>query len=302
MSSPPNVHTGLVKKMTLQEAATKVREINGIDKDANDSDVAATYFNKFPDDVAKLDPQSRKLAQGLLDGGADGIRAFYNAFGQRVMKDVELKNAPAFVQKALTQESTQYRFGDAFHGNRVGHVNSPRAIFIDKPLLFNAAAQAHEATHVYQGTLRHSPTPDPEEQKGGHANYDYGGWAGLIEARRRGRTINDFTDEQQAQMVDDYVNLQQQLHSESFQNHAPIVQQGMLERWDQANQALAPYLRQLAGQPKMDDPEGDIFHPEKLDLKPPPPPGPPPAALTGTAVPLPEIGGTSVYTALGKTK
>lgn len=301
--SPENVQTGLVPKMSLKEYVRKFKDENP-DITASDADTAAFYLRKSPGDIKRLDTQSQKLANALFTGGEEGIRTFYHALGSKAMEGVSLANAPAFQQPLLKAAKTRYKIGTPGDMSKA-HVSSsdPTSIYADEPELVTPSIQAHELTHVYQLSLREAMKHDVSEDKPGGiapaSTYDYGGWQSLIDARNKGKTIRDFTDEQQASMIEDYTNLQTKLHDPSYQTLPAAKKVAMLNEWDQANQALAPYLRQLIGQPKLDDPKGDIFHLQTLDLKPPSPPGPPPAALTGTAVPLPEMGGTSVYTNLG---
>lgn len=208
-------------------------------------------------------------------------------------RNVPIANSPEFMKSALREHHTKYYKGNPEERD-IAYVpaGTTKAIYVVHPELMNRAIRSHEGTHIYQSTLRDPMSYGKESDR----MYDYGGWQGLLDARSKGKHIRDFTDEQQAQMIEDYVKLQDLLHTGDFKGEPPLIQKYRLEEWDKANQALGPFLHELATQPKESESKGTRFNPEKLDLKPPPAPGPPPAALTGQAVPLPDIGGTSVFT------
>lgn len=209
-------------------------------------------------------------------------------------RDVPVSELPAFMQPTIQQAHTKYLKGAGSIGGKptIAYVptGTTDAIYVGHPGYFDKNTQAHESTHIYQSTLR---TPPKHEGK-----YEYGGWQGLIEDREKGKTIADFTDEQQASMIGDYTQLINFLNSEEFKKSDPVTQAIQLRNLDTANQALGPFIRQLAREPKKSDPTGSMFHPETLDLKSlnPPAPGPPPGELTGVGVPLPEYGGHSTFT------
>ncbi len=298
--SSPNVNAGLVPKRSLVDLAKAVKEANPGVKDDDDVRVVAMFLKKFPDQVKWLTPQDSKVAQEFIDeGGEPSIRAFYGAFGKTPMKDVSLDEAPDFVKPVLHKQGTRMVSGHE-GGSSVAHVNpsDPHHIYVDEPIMMDKPTMAHETVHVFQGSLKEPMKGDPQEQAGGHdANYDYGGWKGLIEAQGKHKSIRDFTDEQQAEMVGDYVRLQDSLHDPAYVNKTPEFKKQLLEEWDLANKALAPYLRQLSGQPKEGDPQGNLLHLGTIDTR-PAPLGPPPAALTGIASPLSQIGGHAAFISL----
>jgi hypothetical protein len=101
-------------------------------------------------------------------------------------------------------------------GNVTADVDStnPTQIEVRNPAAFTPAVATHEADHVFQLSRNPGVTQNPGAQKlamsaaGTPAMYDYGGPDGLIAARAAGKTIADFTPEQQATMASDF-----QLHT-----------------------------------------------------------------------------------------
>jgi hypothetical protein len=293
--SGPDVNAGLVAKLSLHDLAKKVKANNPDLAEEKDSDVAAFYLQKFPSQISLINPKDQPIAKDLLDGGENAIHKFYSYFGDKSMEGMSLKDAPDFLQKTLQKYGTKYYIGDAFRSS-AAHVypGDTNRIYIDRPGLFDRGVQAHEATHIYQGALREPMKGDAEEERGGEANYNYGGWKGLIEAQKQHKTIRDFTDEQQAEMVGDYVRLQDSLSDPIYMKGDASFKRVLLDEWDEANKAMGPYLRQLMSQPKQDEPESSMLHPGTIDTK-PAPPGPPPASVSGAAIPLAGIGGKAAY-------
>jgi hypothetical protein len=76
----------------------------------------------------------------------------------------------------------------------------------------NSSLLVHELTHVYQyervGTVYIGQALQAQRRLGRRA-YDYGGPAGLLEARAAGKRYNDYNREQQGQIAQDYYLLRQ---------------------------------------------------------------------------------------------
>lgn len=261
------------------------------------------------DDVLDAWDSAKSFAKGTFRLGTGNVTEIFGGLVKRGTP-IDPSTAPAFIQPVIQAEHTQTRPG-GLAGKAIAHVNpfTPESIYIDEPQNIDPSILAHEETHAFQDRLQGSfwrgmqqiPYHRPD------VDYDFGHWQGLIDAHAKGSTIGSFTDEQQATMIEEYTKLQQEIHDPDFKNYGPQAQQYKLQQWDLANRALAPYLKQLTGQPKLDEPGGGIFDvgslldvrglfkPKVLDLvKERPTPPTPPAEETGVMKPLPEIGGSSV--------
>ena len=105
----------------------------------------------------------------------------------------------------------------------------------------------HELTHTFQDT-RNSELPQVSSNKvsPGRSGYEYGGISGLVEARKKGKTISDFNYEQQAEMVKDYKTKHDEyLKKASSGNISPSVEKEMYD----LQQAFHPFIKQLAEMP-----------------------------------------------------
>lgn len=287
MSSPTVTPDATQGSLSLSQLAQQVKGRNPGLSDMEDADVAVLYLQKFPDQAKLLSSDHQKLAANLLnDTTGDGIRNFYKTFGQQVLQDSSFTNLPDFLRDRLSGSKVQVSLGDPARST-VAHVYPGQSkIYVDRPGLMDRPTFGHEATHVYQGQLQEPMKGDANPN---NPDYDYGGWQGLIKAQAQRKTIRDFTDEQQAEMVGDYLRLQDEMLDPSYMKKTPEQRIQLLKEWDLANKALAPYLRQLAGQPKQgDNGKGGI------DTRPPAPPSAP-AELTGMAIPLKEIGGKAAF-------
>jgi hypothetical protein len=287
-----STNSGLVAKMSLLELVKSVKKANPNVADYDDVRVAAMFLKRFPDQVSLLKGSDAKVAKRLLDEGDESsIKDFYGVFGKRTMEGVSLDQAPDFIKQLLKTSGTKMVSGSDGDAS-VAHVNpgDMKRIYVDDPVLMDKPTMAHETVHIYQSSLKEPMKGDPTEQAGGHdANYEYGGWKGLLDAQAKRKSIRDFTDEQQAAMVGDYVRLQGAIQDPSYMSKSPEFRKQMLEEWDEANRALGPYLRQLMTQPKEGEPSGGT-----IDTH-PAPPGPPPASVSGIAIPLEGIGGKAAF-------
>lgn len=237
-------------------------------------------------------PESPDISGGLVNKGS-------------------LKNVPEFLKPALEKAQTRIVAGEPGMGT-TAHVRygDPSRIYSDEPAFVDQPVLSHEATHVFQNSLKN---PEPYTKPTADV-YDYGGWQGLIDARKQGKTMADFNLEQQATMLEDYQRLQQRLKAippsanQDWiqqlppQNRARMLKQANMEaqqdrqralqQWDLANQAVGPYIHQLGAMPLKGDTSTTINTA-------PPSPAPPPAAQTGIAKPLPEVGGPAIDLSAG---
>ena len=288
---------------TLPDFAQRVKEENPNAEDMDDATVASWYLHKFPEAIHNLHPDDAPLAYNLVNGigGADTIRNFYKAFNQDVMKDVDLnRGMPEFVQPAIKNARIVMGNPGSDAAAQV-KASEPNTVFVDRPEIVDRPMLGHESTHIYQLKLRDPMRADPAGSSGrgsAEINYEYGGWQGLLDAQAKHKTIRDYSDEQQAEMVGDYMALQDRLlkypdvpkwSGIKTPQAKQEYYQHLLSEWDLANRALAPFIHQLATQPKRDEPQGGA-----IDMR-PRPPGPPPAALTGAAIPLEEMGGRAAF-------
>ena len=127
-------------------------------------------------------------------------------------------------------------------------------------------------------------------------DYDFGGWEQLIRDRAAGKNIHNYTSEQQASMIEKYGIILKQLSELREGEKSPDSEylKSLLKEFDVANQALDPFIRQLARESKESDVgffSGEIPYDIDLSKERPPAPGLPPASYTGIVKPLPEIGG-----------
>jgi hypothetical protein len=279
------VKDGLVKKMSLTELAKTIKDRHPEMKDEDDAKLTAEYLKSFPNQLAALTSQDQEAVKNMNQGDPQG---YYKAFG----KDLSLDNAPGFTQKSLQKSGTKLDFTHPEKGT-VAHVdmNDLSKIHVDQPSAMDKPIMAHEATHIFQGNLKEPMSGDAKESFDTKANYDYGGWQGLVKANEQHRHIRDFTDEQQAKMVGDYVELEQKMQN-AFKE-PPEKKLQLLKEWDLANQAMRPYVKQMQGQEMKWDKDSST-----ISTKPDPPPAPP-AELTGIAIPLEGIGGKAAYLEMG---
>lgn len=160
----------------------------------------------------------------------------------------------------------------------------PDVIQVNQRDQFGQPQLNHEVTHGFQfsrnpavvRSLEAVPiarTPNAPMQ-----SYDYGGIAGLLAARMKGKTIADFNMEQQAQMVKDWQSATKQ-----------AIASGDTARLDLVNRAYAPFIRQLANLPGKNE---SMTTMTERDLT-PPAPGLPPSAETGIMEPNPLLGGVA---------
>lgn len=186
---------------------------------------------------------------------------------------------PAFLQPTVAQ--TKFVRAPS-NGIAVAEVdaNSPNTIQVREPGKFTPGIQTHEETHVFQRSrqaddpglidtvmnyLRGAPTPK--------AGYDYGGIAGLEQARAQQKTIANYGPEAQAEIVRDFQEKTQ-----------AAIKSGDTAALDRLNAAYSPFVGQLAKLPAKGDTSNTIdTHPAA--------PGLPPSSVTGIMKPDALLGG-----------
>lgn len=190
-----------------------------------------------------------------------------------------LDTQPAFLQPTVAQ--TKFVHVPS-NGKAVAEVDSasPNTIQVREPGKFTPGIQAHEETHVFQRSRQTEdpslidtvmnylrPTPAPI------TGYDYGGIAGLEQARQQGKTIANYGPEAQAEIVRDFQEKTQ-----------AAIKSGDTATLDRLNSAYHPFVSQLAALPARGDTSKTIdTHPAA--------PGLPPSAVSGIMEPDALLGG-----------
>lgn len=194
-----------------------------------------------------------------------------------------LDTQPAFLQPTAAQ--TKFAAAPS-NGLAVAEVdaNAPDTIKVREPSRFTPGVEAHELTHRYQKTRQQeqpqgllssvmnylNPGSEHIAQRGG---YDYGGIEGLEKARAQGKTIADYGEEAQAEIVR---NFQEQTQA--------AIKSGDTAALDRLNAAYHPFVSQLAALPARGDTSKTIdTHPAA--------PGLPPSAVSGIMEPDALLGG-----------
>ncbi len=142
--------------------------------------------------------------------------------------------------------------------------STPGKIAVYDPAKYTAQTRNHEMTHQFQqtrsdGTI-HLPggyelapfgqaksQADQKYVSGDPKNYDYGGEAGLIAARNSGKTMADFNQEQQADIVARYKAKQDEYLAKA---KAGTMTKDDLHAMYQTYKAYHPFIQQLASVPK----------------------------------------------------
>lgn len=174
----------------------------------------------------------------------------------------------------------------------LAHVDNPifgskKDIKVDEPKFFTRPVAAHEGTHVFQNTRIESARPSSSWDKSDKA-YDYGGAEGLLKARAEKKTIADFTDEKQAQIVEDYYAFHLAvLQVAQWQNGHLWPSQA--EWFEKKKAAYQPFVNQLVGLPDESTPGPEKLT-QTLNTK-PPTPGLPPSSVTNELQLDPNIAG-----------
>jgi hypothetical protein len=183
-----------------------------------------------------------------------------------------LDGVPAFERSiARTTSVKQGRETDS-----IAHtVSGVPTIYVDNPKLFTSAVAAHELMHRVQdkaGSVKATGNSPAE--------YDYGGIKGLESLNQLHKTISSLTQEQQANIPQDYMT---QMAGWRKKAAAGTLTKQDLANADRMNAAFARPIQQEAAMAA-----------DKINTT-PAPPGAPPATLTGAITPLPEMGGPTIY-------
>ena len=160
---------------------------------------------------------------------------------------------------------------------------NPTTINVRDAAGYTPPVMTHEATHVFQ-LSRNAPFVGAMSQQFQRPNddsmYDYGGADGLLQAQQQGKTIANYTPEQQARMVQ---NFQQETQD--------AIRGGDRVRLAKVTAAYQPFVGQLA---KIPPAGANMTKMTQQDLT-PPAPGVPPATVAGMpALPSKLIGGTGL--------
>lgn len=134
--------------------------------------------------------------------------------------------------------------------------DKPYAVDVVRPDLYGPPVYNHELTHTFQLTRNPdlapiaAPTPlDTHSQLATRGAYDYGGVEGLQNARNAHKTISDFNNEQQAEIVKDYKALQDKYLAKA---RAGKITDDDKKAMYKAHEAYHPLVSQLAAMPGKD--------------------------------------------------
>jgi hypothetical protein len=142
--------------------------------------------------------------------------------------------------------------------------SNPGVISVFRPKEYGVPVRNHEMTHQLQqvqdiGGLKLpggynldlpgqvKPYSEDQYRSGNHRNYAYGGVQGLLQARQQGKTVADFNREQQADIVADYKEMQDQYEEAVAAGKATP---GMSKMMEQVREAYHPFVQQLSDVPK----------------------------------------------------
>lgn len=188
--------------------------------------------------------------------------------------------------ETIAHEGTPIPLNATQEGSSYNPSNLKNTVYVDDPKSMDQGTLNHEVLHAIQeaqnvrswqaGLEGRGNTFIRPSSKDSYANYDYGGVAGLLHRLGKGQSLSSLGDEQQAEMLKDYTNKMQEIAGRKDSSAA--------SEFDQYKQAYGPFIRQMA----------EMARPGNTLNTTPQPPGPPPASLTGSAKPLPEIGGRTI--------
>jgi hypothetical protein len=164
----------------------------------------------------------------------------------------DFSDVPQFIRKNIDLSKVKQVVTpkyDAAGKNIVADVDTdkPYKINVDEPDIYGPPILNHELTHTVQGTRnKNLPAAKVNTVGGGKDRYDYGGLKGLQAALKSGKTIADFNEEQQAEMVKNY--------KEEHDSYLAKAAAGKLTEADKKamydlQQAYHPFIRQLADMP-----------------------------------------------------
>ena len=185
--------------------------------------------------------------------------------------------------------------------------DDPYKVEVYKPEFYGTGVRAHELTHTYQFTRNPDLNVSKNPPSGEPINYDYGWVPGLEKAQKEGKTVSDFNQEQQADMVEDYKRIHDMYLDKAKKGMVTPEDERAMYR---AQKAYHPFVKQLASMPAKDVPVSSnpllqllgYKKPPTIDLKSPEPPGLPSYDTPGLGV-LPAdplIGGRSQETPVPK--
>jgi hypothetical protein len=165
-------------------------------------------------------------------------------------------------------------------------------INVRAPENYSPAIRGHESTHVAQFVRQDGVVPSQasgEKLATSTNDYDYGGVPGLLQAQQQGKTLANYSQEQQAAMVQDYIQGSRNIEAKA---KAGTASPQDLQSYSQLQQAYHPFIKQLApqpagntittkpeapGLPSADTPGLGMLSPDKL--------------MGGAAVPIHQTGG-----------
>jgi hypothetical protein len=183
----------------------------------------------------------------------------------------DTSTVPAFIQQGIDVGSVQQSIApeSAVHGStdKGYHTvaeSNPGVISVFRPGEYDVPVRNHEMTHEFQQTRdfggiklpgdntldlpgQTKPYSADQYRPGDHRNYAYGGVQGLLKARQQGKTVANFNREQQADIVADYKEMQDD-YQEAVA--AGTATPGMSKMMEQVRQAYHPFVQQLADVPK----------------------------------------------------
>ena len=177
---------------------------------------------------------------------------------------LDYSDVPAFLKRdvdlsKVQQVRAQPKTADEQRAEAYVFNDAPYKVNVNMPQYFGKPDLNHELTHVDQFTRSPDiPQPYAPTVGGGHDSYDYGGTAGLHQARNSGKTMASFNQEQQANMVRDYKAAQDKYLEKAAKG---VVTKEDEQHMYDAYQAYHPFVAQLAAVPGA----GERLQPSMVD-------------------------------------
>ena len=172
-----------------------------------------------------------------------------------------LSEVPAFIQSGVDAKRIQQvpaKPESDLDKQAIAYVHSddPYKINVNKPGEYDKSVFSHELTHTFQLTRNDAIDGSaPVQHKDGKPVYDYGGLDGL----KKAKSIADFSDEQQANIVSDYKGIQDHYLRKAATGKITADDR---KKFYEARQAYHPLVKQLAEMPG----KNEHLQPSTLDV------------------------------------
>lgn len=153
---------------------------------------------------------------------------------------------PQFIKDNVDTSQIKFKPADpndpGMNAKGVAYVmpDDPSTLHVTDPSRMDQQTLDHEATHMYQNSLKDVKFADVP--KSGNI-YDYGDEDGLTKAQQQGKKVTDFNPEQVAKMVETYGAKKRYFMDQAKQDN--LLPEDV-DAFKKTQAAYAPYIQQLA--------------------------------------------------------